>query len=87
MRNKRIAVSEITKRHPRHLLCQTDRQYALLAEELREYLEMPLSGWDPQEVQEICVNLALYFEDIHSGTHQWETFLYLYNLSFASSTC
>lgn len=82
MRNKRIAVSEITKRHPRHLVCQTDRQYALLAEELREHLEMPLSGWDPQEVQEICVNLALYFEDIHSGTHQWETFLSLYKKMF-----
>lgn len=82
MRNKRIAVSEIAKRHPRHLVCQTDRQYAFLAEELREYLEVPLSGWNQQEAQEICVSLALYFEDIHSGTHQWETFLSLYKKMF-----
>ena len=82
MRNKRIAVNEITKRHPRHLVCQTDRQYALLAEELCAYLAVPLSDRDPQEAQEICVSLALYFEDIHSGTHQWETFLSLYKKMF-----
>ena len=33
---------------------------------------------DDKEIRNACVSLALYFEDIHSGTHQFDAFTRLY---------
>ncbi|MGM9712695.1 MAG: DUF3843 family protein, partial [Prevotella sp.] len=76
---QRIATSEITKRHPKTLYCSTDKEYANLANELYDQLYDELSFMEDKEVRNTCISLALYFEDIHSGTRQFETFTRLYS--------
>ena len=73
-----IPVSEITKRHPDMLYCSTDREYANLANEIYDLVGKVLPFVDDREMRNACVSLALYFEDIHSGTHQFDAFTRLY---------
>lgn len=73
-----IPVSEITKRHPDMLYCSTDREYANLANEIYDLVSKALPFVDDREMRNACVSLALYFEDIHSGTHQFDAFAHLY---------
>ena len=73
-----IPVSEITKRHPDKLYCSTDREYANLANEIYDLVGKALPLVDDREMRNACVSLALYFEDIHSGTHQFDAFARLY---------
>ena len=74
----KIPVSEITKRHPDMLYCLTDREYANLANEICDVLGSRLGFMDDKGLRNACVSLALYFEDIHSGTHQFDVFTRLY---------
>ena len=74
----KIPVSEITKLHPDMLYCLTDREYANLANEICDVLGSRLGFMDDKGLRNACVSLALYFEDIHSGTHQFDVFTRLY---------
>ena len=74
----KIPVSEITKRHPDMLYCPTDREYANLANEIYDMICKEFTFMDDKEIRKACVSLALYFEDIHSGTHQFDAFTRLY---------
>lgn len=74
----KIPVSEITKRHPDMLYCPTDKEYANLANEIYDVIGKVFTFMDDKEIRNACVSLALYFEDIHSGTHQFDAFTRLY---------
>ena len=75
--HKRITSDDIVKRHPRHLFCSTDRNYADLAFEISHILES-MNLLDEKQLKNVSISLALYFEDIHSKTRQFETFTRLY---------
>ncbi len=79
---RRIAVSDIQDRHPEHVVSPTDVEYARLANELYGILKEDLSFMGDAAVRNTCVTLALYFEDLHSGTRQFETFTHLYRKMF-----
>lgn len=74
----KIPVSEITKRHPDMLYCPTDREYANLANEIYDVIGSRLGFMDDKGLRNACVSLALYFEDIRSGTHLFDVFTRLY---------
>ena len=73
-----IPISDITKRHPDMRYCPTDREYANLANDIYDMIGKAFSFMDDKEIRNVCVSLALYFEDIHSGTHQFDAFTRLY---------
>ena len=77
-----ITSGDIKRRHPRYLTCETDKVYAHLANEIRELLRDELSFMEPVQARNACISLALYFEDIHSGLHLFETFIRLYKKMF-----
>lgn len=81
-RSKRIPTSEFAKRHPRFLNCSTDAEYARLAEEIYDLIKDEMSFMDDEDIRNQSITLALYFEDIHSNTHQFETFTKLYHEMF-----
>lgn len=37
---------------------------------------------EERQIRNTCINVALYFEDLHSGTHLFETFTRLYKRMF-----
>lgn len=77
--NNKIRISDITQRHPIDLHCETDAQYASLANDIKDLLYDSMSFMDDeQQKRNVCISLALYFEDLHSETHQFETFQKLY---------
>ena len=78
----KITAGDIKRRHPRYLTCETDRQYAQLANDIYELMHDELGFMEEREIRNTCVNLALYFEDLHSGTHQFETFTRIYKRMF-----
>ena len=73
-----ITPGDIKRRHPRYLTCETDRQYAALAHDIYEQMHEELSFMEDREMRNASISLALYFEDLHSDTHQFETFTRLY---------
>jgi len=74
-----ITASDIAKRHPIDLLCDTDSDYALIANRVYDLLQDSIRYIKNEEhKKEICINIALYFEDLKSGTHQFEVFTKLY---------
>ena len=77
-----ITAGDIKKRHPRYLTCETDRQYAELANDIYNMMYEELDFMDDYELKNACISLALYFEDLHSGTHLFETFTKLYKEMF-----
>ena len=77
-----IAASDIKKRHPRYLTCKTDKQYADLANAIHNLVYDELDFMDDQQIKHASISLALYFEDLHSGTHLFETFTKLYKEMF-----
>jgi hypothetical protein len=78
----KITASDIRRRHPRYLTCETDRQYAQLANDIYELMHNELGFMEQVEIRNTCINLALYFEDLHSETHLFETFTRLYKRMF-----
>lgn len=78
----KITAGDIKRRHPRYLTCDTDRQYAQLASDIYELMHNELGFMEKHEIRNTCINLALYFEDLHSETHLFETFTRLYKRMF-----
>ena len=79
---KTITGGDIKKRHPRYLNCETDRQYAELAKMIHDVIHDELDFIEDNQIKQASINLALYFEDIHSNTHLFETFTKLYKEMF-----
>lgn len=78
----KITAGDIKRRHPRYLTCETDKQYAQLANDIYDLINNELGFMEQAEIRNTCINLALYFEDLHSDTHQFETFTRLYKRMF-----
>ena len=78
----RITAGDIKKRHPRYLTCETDKQYADLANDIHDLLYDELDFMDDQQIKHASISLANYFEDLHSKTHLFETFAKLYKEMF-----
>ena len=77
-----ITPGDIKRRHPRYLTCETDGQYAALANDIYSLMHEELTFMEDREVRNASISLALYFEDLHSETHQFETFTRLYKQMF-----
>lgn len=75
---KSISITDFCARHPEHLHCSTDAQYTALANDIYELLKEPLSHFEDVQIRNASISLALFFEDIHSGTHQFEVFTNIY---------
>jgi hypothetical protein len=73
-----ITAGDIRRRHPRYLTCETDRQYAQLANDIYDMMNEELAFMEEREIRNASISLALYFEDMRSGTHQFEAFAHLY---------
>lgn len=82
LRANAITASDIKKRHPRYLYCETDRQYAELAKDIYDLIYDELDFMDDLQIKHSSISLALYFEDLHSNTHLFETFTKLYKEMF-----
>ena len=78
----KITAGDIKRRHPRYLTCETDKQYAELAKDIYDLLYEELGFMDDQQIKQASISLALYFEDLHSETHLFETFTKLYKEMF-----
>ena len=72
-----ITGGDIKRRHPRYLTCDTDRQYAQLANDIYNNVHDGLKFMEENEIRNANISLALYFEDLRSDTHLFETFLYV----------
>jgi hypothetical protein len=77
-----ITAGDIKKCHPRYLNCETDKQYAELAKEIYDVIYDELDFMDDWQIKNASISLSLYFEDLHSGTHLFETFTKLYKKMF-----
>lgn len=73
-----ISLQDFCSRHPDYLHCKTDTQYTALANTIYDKLGEELTTYKNVQIRNICISLALYFEDIHSETHQFEVFTKLY---------
>lgn len=82
LRANMITAGDINKRHPRYLNCETDKQYAELAKEIYDVIYNELDFMDDRQIKNASISLSLYFEDLHSGTHLFETFTKLYKEMF-----
>jgi len=77
-----ITAGDIKKRHPRYLTCETDKQYAELANDIYDMMYEEMDFMDDFQLKHTCISLALYFEDLHSNTHLFETFTTIYQRIF-----
>lgn len=82
LRANMITAGDINKRHPRYLNCETDKLYAELAKEIYDVIYDELDFMDDRQIKNASISLSLYFEDLHSGTHLFETFTKLYKEMF-----
>lgn len=70
---------DIARRHPQYLSCSTDIKYAKLASEIHAAFQKDLGFLEEEHhIKNACITLALYFEDIHSETRQFEAFTRIY---------
>ena len=79
-----ITAGDIKRRHPRYMTCDTDKQYAQLANDIYDLIHPELGFAEDHEIRNASISLALYFEDLKSGTHVFETFTHLYKKMFGS---
>ena len=77
-----INAGDIQRRHPRYLTCDTDKMYADLANEIYKMVHEDLSFMPESQIKNACISMALFFEDIHSGFHLFETFTQMYQKMF-----
>lgn len=77
-----VTAGDIKKRHPRYLTCETDKQYAELANDIYDMMYEEMDFMDDFQLKHACISLALYFEDLHSNTHLFETFTTIYQRMF-----
>lgn len=79
-----ITAGDIKRRHPRYMTCDTDKQYAQLASDIYDLIHPELGFATDREIRNACISLALYFEDLHSGTRVFETFTHIYKKMYGS---
>lgn len=74
-----IPIVSFQARHPEGVVSPTDKDYTRLAEKIYDYMLTVKSVFTKEEMLNASITLALYFEDIHSGLHQFEAFTHLYS--------
>ena len=79
-----ITAGDIKRRHPRYMTCDTDKQYAQLANDIYDLISPELGFATDREIRNASISLALYFEDLHSGTRVFETFTHIYKKMYGS---
>jgi len=78
-----ITVNDIVQRHPAGIRSITDQEYAKLADKLFKLLNYKMLTLEKERIiRKTCIDVALYFEDLKSGTHQFEVFAKLYKDMF-----
>lgn len=82
LNKQNINAGDIRRRHPRYLTCDTDKMYADLANDIYEIVHEDLSFMEESQIKSACISMALYFEDIHSGFHLFDTFTQMYKKMF-----
>lgn len=80
---RNVVVGDIIRRHPSGLRFVTDQAYTDLANKIYDIIcdKLP-SDFTREETIEISADIAVYCEDIISGTHQFEAFHRLYQRMF-----
>mgnify|MGYP002623581135 CR=1 FL=1 len=73
-----ITAGDIKRRHPRYLHCETDRAYAQLANDIHKLLHKGFTFMEERQFRNACISMALFFEDMRSGLHLFETFTQMY---------
>ena len=84
LNSNNITAGDIKRRHPRYMTCDTDKQYAQLASDIYDLIHPELGFATDREIRNACISLALYFEDLHSGTRVFETFTHIYKKMYGS---
>ena len=84
LNSNNITAGDIKRRHPRYMTCDTDKQYAQLANDIYDLIHPELGFAADHEIRNACISLALYFEDLHSGTRVFETFTHIYKKMYGS---
>lgn len=84
LNNNNITAGDIKRRHPKYMTCDTDKQYAQLASDIYDLIHPELGFATDREIRNACISLALYFEDLHSGTRVFETFTHIYKKMYGS---
>ena len=84
LNSNNITAGDIKRRHPRYMTCDTDKQYAQLASDIYDLIHPELGFAEDHEIRNASISLALYLEDLNSGTHVFETFTHLYKKMFGS---
>lgn len=84
LNSNNITAGDIKRRHPRYMTCDTDIQYAQLANDIYDLIHPELGFATDREIRNACISLALYFEDLHSGTRVFETFTHIYKKMYGS---
>ncbi len=84
LNSNNITAGDIKRRHPRYMTCDTDKQYAQLASDIYDLIHPELGFATDCEIRNACISLALYFEDLHSGTRVFETFTHIYKKMYGS---
>lgn len=77
-----ITVSEFQQLHPAQIPCVTDKFYTQLTNTICTFVEDARAGFYRDEIKQIGTAIALWLEDIASGTHQWEVFEKLYKQQY-----
>lgn len=81
--SKNVVVGDIVRRHPGGFLFETDMAYTELANKIYDIIcdKLP-TDFTHQETKEISADIAVYCEDVISGTHLFETFSRIYQRMF-----
>ena len=80
---RNVVVGDIIRRHPNGMPFPTDMAYTDLANRIYDVINDKLpSDFTRQETCEISADIAVYCEDIVSGTHLFEAFCRLYRRMF-----
>jgi len=77
-KKREIKTSDITDRHPQKIFSGTDYDYAMLANKIYDCIYTGMTVFGNDTTFNVAIGMALYFEDIKSGTHQFEVFTKLY---------
>lgn len=80
---RNVVAGDIIRRHPSGMRFVTDQNYTDLANKIYDIISDKLpSDFTHDETKEISADIAVYCEDIISGTHQFEAFHHLYQQMF-----
>ena len=73
-----ITAADIKRRHPRNHNYETDRAYARLANDIYSLLHDGCGFMEERQFRNVCISLALFFEDMRSGLHLFDAFTRMY---------